>query len=122
MQYAHSGQWEEEGEKGGERGNTRGRGKESKGRVGGEEERGRRGHFPQEPADHLPVQTGPRPSLPVPEKVYPVPLLQEHQSWFPANPKVPSFEVWQIGPYFRLMQSRLHPNPSSSRSPSGLST
>lgn len=31
----------------------------------------------------------------VPGKICPVPLLQEHQSWFPANPKVVSFEVWQ---------------------------
>lgn len=44
-------------------------------------------------ANHIPVPLGPRPT--VPGKVCPVPGLREHQSWFPANPKVASFEVWQ---------------------------
>lgn len=31
----------------------------------------------------------------VPGKICPTPLLQEHQSWVPASPKVASFEVWR---------------------------
>lgn len=95
---------EGDGEEEERRGNCEGRGEaeerekgkgvqeEGERRKGSEEREVGRGHAPPGPGRPQPSPAGAKAGSA--RKICPVPRLQ-HQSWFPASPKVVSFEVWQ---------------------------